>query len=254
MSDTYEDYKKSLLIKNQNTSENINSNLIPQKILTEQKHQINKVDVIEKIYSNYYDVSNTITTAGATDPNDFDSSVYNKEQIFVNLERIANKILVKNDGNDTLYVIISHTGGVSYSREVPVYPGETKTYDNVYELRLRSPTVALPYRVMEYKLCCNLDSNAATNIATIFNVTLTNADTEYSQILPTNTKAISFQARTSVAIRFSFETGKVATPTAPYGTIKSGDAYDQSDINLTNNTLYLASSIGGTVVEIVVWN
>ena len=40
--------------------------------------------VDEIILHDYYDVANTITTAAATDPKDFDSSVYNKEDIAKN--------------------------------------------------------------------------------------------------------------------------------------------------------------------------
>lgn len=103
-------------------------------------------------YANYYDVSHTITIAGPTDPNDFDSTVYNTERIFEELERYANIIEVVNDGTDTLFIIVSHGGRTNFSQEVPIFPGETKMYYNVYELRLRSPTAGLPYRITEYDI------------------------------------------------------------------------------------------------------
>lgn len=111
-------------------------------------------DVETKRYRNYYDISNTITTAQATDPNDQDNVNYNQEQVFVSLERNAEKITVSNDGSGTLFVIVSHEGGQNFARERPIYPGENKTYFNIYELRLRSPTLNLPYRVTEYPICC----------------------------------------------------------------------------------------------------
>ena len=110
-------------------------------------------------YRNYYDINGTITTAQATDPNDQDNVNYNQEQIFVSLERNAEKITVSNDGADTLFVIISHEGGQNFARERPIYSGENKTYFNVYELRLRSATQGLPYRITEYPICC-IGSNA----------------------------------------------------------------------------------------------
>lgn len=111
-------------------------------------------DVAIKRYRNYYDISGTITTAQATDPNDQDNVNYNQEQVFVSLERNAEHITVSNDGVDTLFVIASHEGGQNFSRERPIYPGENKVYFNIYELRLRSPTAGLAYRVTEYPICC----------------------------------------------------------------------------------------------------
>lgn len=103
-------------------------------------------------YSNYYDVFHTIETAGPTDPNDFDSPVYNSERIFESLQRYAEYIEVANDGTDNLFVIVSHGGRTNFSQETPIFPGETKIYYNVYELRLRSPIQGLPYRVTEYDI------------------------------------------------------------------------------------------------------
>jgi len=84
-------------------------------------------------------------------------------------------------------------------------------------------------------------------------VTLTNANTEYSQTLPDGTKALEFWARESVDIRFAFTSGKVATPTEPYFTLKAGTTYYKENINLTGKTLYLASSVAGSHVEIIAW-
>lgn len=108
-------------------------------------------------YRNYYDVNSTITTAQATDPNDQDNANYNQEQIFVALERNAETLHVCNDGIDDIFAIVSHEGGQNFARERPIYPGEMKTFYNVYEIRLRSPTAGTAYRVTEYNIeamCC----------------------------------------------------------------------------------------------------
>lgn len=60
----------------------------------------------------------------------------------------------------------------------------------------------------------------------IFNVPLTSADTEYKQAVSINTKHFSIQCRTAFDVRYAFTTGKVASPTAPYATIKSGIWYN----------------------------
>lgn len=97
------------------------------------------------------------------------------------------------------------------------------------------------------------DPNTAT--PTAYNVTLTNANTEYSQALPANCRGFEFQAQGDVAIRFAFVTGKVATPTAPYLDLKAGDYYFSYPINqgASPSTLYFASGTAATVVEILAW-
>lgn len=88
---------------------------------------------------------------------------------------------------------------------------------------------------------------------TIFNITLTDADTEYPQLLPSGVKDFRFKCRTLYDIRYSFDTGSVATPTAPYLTLPAGGDYHSDRNDLSGMTLYLASSQAGVVVEIEVW-
>ncbi len=119
------------------------------------REAISTGDIKIQEYTNYYDVSETIVTAGANDPNDFDSNVYNRERIYQILERNAKKLTVANDaalGGAALFVVVSHIGTTGFSGETPIYPQEKKVYFNVYELRLRSPTQGLPYRVTEYDI------------------------------------------------------------------------------------------------------
>lgn len=92
-------------------------------------------------------------------------------------------------------------------------------------------------------------------VGTCYNVTLTNADTEYSQALPTGCRYFTMQARTSAAVRWTFETGKVATPTAPYMTMKAGGWNSSPELyKATGKTLYLGTASAGTVVEIMAYN
>ena len=96
----------------------------------------------------------------------------------------------------------------------------------------------------------NVTRDASPNL---YNVTLTVADTEYSQALPAATKILAFQCRTSFDVRFAFVTGKVAAPTAPYMTLKADMTYFMDTADLASGTLYLASSQAGVVVEIEAW-
>jgi hypothetical protein len=91
-----------------------------------------------------------------------------------------------------------------------------------------------------------------TETPTIQIVTLTSGDTEYSVVLPENTKIIDIQARTAVSIRMAWETGQVASGT-DYWTIKANNTHYQNNLYASGKTLYLASSTAGTVVEIKSW-
>jgi len=90
---------------------------------------------------------------------------------------------------------------------------------------------------------------------TVYNVTLTLANTEYSQALPVNCRGFDMQPRTGVDVRFAFVTGKVATPVAPYATMKLGAPYNSPPTYQPSggSTVYLGTATAGTVVEIVVW-
>ena len=92
-------------------------------------------------------------------------------------------------------------------------------------------------------------------VATEFNITLSSADTEFSQALPVGTKYFSIQCRAAVVCRFSFTTGKVAGPTAPYTTLKSGGSYNSPEKLGANPTIYLATTdVTSPVIEILAWS
>lgn len=87
----------------------------------------------------------------------------------------------------------------------------------------------------------------------IYNVTLTDADTEYSQALPNYTKKITIQERGGNLFRLSFTKGKVAAPTEPYVTVGEDQPYWEDHLYLTGVTVYLADPTGGRVIEIIAW-
>jgi hypothetical protein len=91
---------------------------------------------------------------------------------------------------------------------------------------------------------------------TIYNVTMTNANTEYSQVLPDNCKAfaVSVQGAASTDnFRLAFVTGKVATPTAPYLKYPGDAEYGKEGVNLVGKTVYAACSAAGKVLQIEAW-
>jgi hypothetical protein len=86
-----------------------------------------------------------------------------------------------------------------------------------------------------------------------FNVTLTDADTEYSLVIPNATKSFTLHCRTSFAVRFAFVTGKVAGPTEPYGTVKPLQAWVSPEKGSWSGTMYFASAQAAVVVEVLCW-
>lgn len=84
---------------------------------------------------------------------------------------------------------------------------------------------------------------------------LTNADTQYSYLIPDGTVQIQFSIRSGNAARYSWVTGRVASPAAtdPYITLAETTAYGNDQLSLTGKTLYFAASTAGEVVEIEIW-
>lgn len=96
----------------------------------------------------------------------------------------------------------------------------------------------------------------AKGTPTIYNVTMTSADTEYSQELPAGCKAFAISVQDGVStdkLRVAFATGKVATPTAPYLKYPGDSEYSEDGLNMTSKTLYFACSAAGKVAQIVTW-
>ena len=71
--------------------------------------------------------------------------------------------------------------------------------------------------------------------------------------LPAHTRALEIRNQSAYAMRFSFTTGKVATPTAPYSTIDAGTVFYKDNLDLSSVTLYVASTHAADVVEIRSW-
>lgn len=90
--------------------------------------------------------------------------------------------------------------------------------------------------------------------AQVYNLTLASANTEYPITLPPSHN-FEFQCRTAADVRFAFEADKVATPVAPYFTLKSGGSYwtERESEVVDSLTIYFASGSAGVVVELVVY-
>lgn len=95
--------------------------------------------------------------------------------------------------------------------------------------------------------------NKATT-PTKYALAITNANTEYSQSLPANTKQFSIHLRDMSEFRLAYETGKVATPTDPYETVPAGSEKYVENIEPSSLTLYIAAPAASKVAEIEAWS
>jgi len=84
-------------------------------------------------------------------------------------------------------------------------------------------------------------------------LTLTDANTEYSLTLPENTAIVRVQARTAVAVKLSFiQLDDGTNPIAAYWTLKSGGVYESPYVT-GRHTIYAQSAVAGVVLEIQAW-
>lgn len=86
-----------------------------------------------------------------------------------------------------------------------------------------------------------------------YTITMTSADTQYSQALPANTKKFSIECTDLTETRVSFVTGKVAAPTDPYETLLAGQMYWEDGVYLSSKTIYAACGAAGKKMFVRVW-
>ena len=94
-------------------------------------------------------------------------------------------------------------------------------------------------------------ASGATRLV-IYTVKMVEADKEYSQRLPEHTHGFTIQITDGTFFRFSTEPGRVAQARRPYWTVATNTSFDEDDLDLTDTTLYFASSTANKTVEIFV--
>lgn len=86
---------------------------------------------------------------------------------------------------------------------------------------------------------------------TIYNKTMANANTEYSQALPAYTKKITVKCRGEYDVKLAFEENDSGTT---YITIPANQCYWDDLMRVESLTLYFQCATAGQVLEIVAWN
>lgn len=86
---------------------------------------------------------------------------------------------------------------------------------------------------------------------TVYNVTMTNANTEYSLQLPETCYAFEIKCRGDYDIKLSFSSGQSGTT---YFTIPAGEVYWIINVALANKTIYFQCPTAGQVAEIITYS
>ena len=93
--------------------------------------------------------------------------------------------------------------------------------------------------------------NLGAKSPTIFNVSLSLADTEFMQTLPDNTRAFSIKPRQmDRTIQLAYISGESSTK---FITVPPGGFW-KDILALASKTIFIQSSIAGTVAEIEAWS
>lgn len=86
---------------------------------------------------------------------------------------------------------------------------------------------------------------------TIYNVTMTLADNEYSQALPANVSKFTVKCRTNYPVKLCFT---VNESNVTYITIPPGQNYWEDNLYRAATTLYFQCPVAAQVLEIVAWS
>jgi hypothetical protein len=90
---------------------------------------------------------------------------------------------------------------------------------------------------------------------TVYNVLISDNNTQFSQAIPDGTRLLIFSGRSNLAFYYAYATGKVAGPTSPYLSCSENATVKLEGIVTDNLTLYLARpSSDNITVEIQCWS
>lgn len=124
-----------------------------RQILSQMTELVTSLGTAPKPEDKYYDTPQTViavaTPLQPNSPDTFSNATavppiqgYQSENIYATVGRVATKITIINDGTTTLFVI-SSPEGKTWSSENTILIGEARTFWNVWELRLRSPSAGI---------------------------------------------------------------------------------------------------------------
>lgn len=116
--------------------------------------------------------ANVVTTVPAED--DVSITGYTRVAIKDVLNRLSQEIYLMNQGPGTIYARKSNDGKTFSATEIPIFAGEKGTFNDLYELRIRSDIALTRYRITEYEtnlVINNFDDRSATPAHIFFGIT-----------------------------------------------------------------------------------
>lgn len=93
-------------------------------------------------------------------------------------------------------------------------------------------------------------SQSTVSTATIQNITLATATTEYTITIPANSKRFTLKTRNNSILKVSYTSGQSGIN---YFTIGYGVCYTEDSLDGSSLTLYLQSSKDSTIIEVLSW-
>ena len=94
------------------------------------------------------------------------------------------------------------------------------------------------------------DNTQPSKVPVIHNVTMTNANVEYSQLLSNNTRKVDIKLRANAILKIAFAAGASGTT---YITVSYGASLHLENVNLAGITLYFQSPSAAQTAEILAW-
>jgi len=102
------------------------------------------------------------------------------------------------------------------------------------------------------EICTSTLINRAT-VPSVYNVGMTEANVEYSQVMPVDTKKFLMHTEDGTEFRMAFETGYVAGLSPPFFTVPVNTSYSEDLIQPSELSLFFAGICSGLTMEIVAW-
>lgn len=91
---------------------------------------------------------------------------------------------------------------------------------------------------------------ASSSLATIYNLSMPLANTEYSQALSNGTKKVMIRVRGKHKAQVSFVSGDSGIL---YFTLEAGAVYFEDNLDLSGAIIYMQTNAAGQVAEILEW-
>ena len=165
---------------------------------------------------------------------------------------MADNITAKDASGATVTIRFDELSGSIYTQAIKLILGADGAEDLILDSGQQAMAASLPVVLASDQTPIEVEGQECGTVSE-YNVTMTSADTEYSQALPSGTRKLTMRVRDGTAARYAWDTGKVATPTEPYQTLRANSDYTIDGISLSGKTIYFACASASKVMEIEAW-